>query len=133
MLNIEDIKIVAEAMYKDELRLISQAIVENQSTLNELEMQKLFLVRQNKDSFMKRLKNFFAKHKDYHVLGISQLITSIDIRILSCKKEIEMLQAKSNEIYNIYSHILGQINTDDLLYLENLILMRAIKVSKNYD
>jgi hypothetical protein len=129
MLNIEDMTIVVEAMYRDELRLISQSITENKSTLTKLELQKSFLLKHKSKSLFKKIKMFFTRQDNYNELAINQLMKNLDLKIATCKGDLEKLYRQSNEIYNIYSYIIEQIQTNDLLYMKNLILMRGIKIS----
>jgi hypothetical protein len=43
------------------------------------------------------------------------------------KLELQRLKRKKNEIKNLYNHIISNILEDELLYVQNLILMRSIE------
>lgn len=127
----EDIELIVDAMYKDELRDIAQKINNIETSINEV-------IKLN-SGYKKYLRKFFLIWDKIYYFFRSDIIS--DSKILSkvlvshCQKEIEYklelqrLQMQKKEIKNLYDYIVNNIVENDLVYAQNLILMRSIGIN----
>lgn len=125
----EDIELIVNAMYKDELRNICEKI--NIMELRILEiiklnsgfkryLTKLFLI-------IEKVCYFFSNEKITDRTILSRILVSPYQKEREYKLELQRLKRKKNEIKNLYNHIISNILEDELLYVQNLILMRSIE------
>lgn len=125
----EDIELIVNAMYKDELRDVCEKINKIKFSISEVEkINSGFAKYLGKASLIwKKLRCLFKQDTLSTEEALSRVVVSLSERELKYKLELEKLNLKKNEIDCVYEYIMDNIKRDDLTYVQNLILMRSIQ------
>ena len=134
MFGKEDIEFIVTAMYKDEMRNISEKIKLNESNLAEvIKLNSTFKRYLSKISLIcQKIASIFIRHNFIKREELSKVIDSLYERERSYTFELKELTLKKSEIDNSYQYIIDNISKGDLQYVENLILMRSININHSY-
>jgi hypothetical protein len=130
MFDKEDIEFIVSAMYKDELRNISEKIKSRESNLAEVVKLNSNLKRYlGKISLIwQKITSVFIKSNMVDGEALSKVVDSLYEREIQYKFELRELNIKKSEIESSYQYIMENITKGDLKYVENLIFMRSIHV-----
>ena len=129
MFSREDIELIVQAMYKDELRNISEMISKIQASIAEIKKLNSGFKRYSAPLFRicNTIHSIMTRDKISDKKISSKVEISLSQKAKAYKLELEQLHLKKNEIEYIYDYIIYNIVQDDLMYAQNLILMRSIQ------
>lgn len=125
----EDIELIVNAMYKDELRYVSEQINHIKFNISEVDKINSGLSKYlgQASIIWKKLRNLFKKNQLSTEEALSRVVLTLSEKESKYKLELEKLNLKKSEIDCVYQYIMDNIKKDDLSYVENLILMRSIQ------
>jgi hypothetical protein len=129
MFSREDIELIVYAMYQDELRDICERMTVIQANLAEVQRLNSSFKRSIERLFLiwEKIKYIFKRDRNIDGEILSTVVLSLTQKEIAYKIELKKLNLQKKEVEYIYDYIIYKILPDDLVYAQDLILMRSVR------